>query len=89
MADYNLVKVNLANPISAPVQYAFQLKKADEPESAWVTLSASESVEVDGMLTVPLAINGLDANTLYYIRGGNTCESPIEYNYTQQFMTPE
>ncbi len=49
--------------------------------SSWTTLATGVNVDVDGdVLDSPLpSVSGLTADELYYVRGFNECQSPVEY----------
>lgn len=81
MATITVTKVDFGN--TATPGQTFRIEYKLFSASTWTLGSASKTVDADGNLSVPLAITGLTAGQLYYVRASNNCESPPEY-YTQQ-----
>ena len=79
MAAFTISKVDFANPTGVMQTFSFDYKLWSDPDSGWINISSSSSVNTDGTLVTPLTVTGLDPNTLYYIRAANTCNSPLEY----------
>lgn len=86
MAGFTIDKINYANNTGVSQNFRFEYKLATDPDSAYALISASSVVNTDGTLAAPLPVTGLASETVYYVRGANICESPLEY-FTQALTT--
>lgn len=80
--QFTLSQVEYANTPSGPQTWTFQYKLFSDPDSAYVTISSSTSVDTSGNLVPPLTVTGLTAGQLYYVRAFNNCSSPVLYYIT-------
>lgn len=80
MATITITKVDFANTANPSQVFTFEYKLFSA--STWTLGSNNKTVDANGTLAIPLAISGLTAGQLYYVRAHNNCDSPPEY-YTQ------
>lgn len=88
MAGFTISKVDFANPTGIMQTFSFDYKLWSDPDTNWINISISSTVNTDGTLVTPLTVTGLDPNTLYYIRAANNCNSPLEY-FLRQVTTSD
>lgn len=76
-----ITKVYFGNTPASVQNFSFWYKLWSAPESGYILISGSEPVNPDGSLQAspPLAVNGLTAGQLYYLKGANNCNSPVDF----------
>lgn len=81
MAGFVINRVYFGNTPAGIQTFSFYYKLWSDPESAYVLISGSEPVNVDGTLQAspPLTVTGLTAGQLYDLKAANNCNSPIDF----------
>ena len=74
-------KVDFGNAPASTQNFSFYYKLWSDPNSAYIIITASVPVLVDGtvMASPPLEVTGLVAGQLYYLKGANNCDSPVDF----------
>jgi hypothetical protein len=83
--SFTINKIDYTNTPSGSQVWSFYYKLFSAPDSAYVLISSSASVAIDGNLAVPLTVTGLTPGTLYYIKAVG-CGSPPDV-FIQQVST--
>ena len=78
---FRINKINFGNPPAATAHFSFYYKLWSAPESAYILISASTPVAVDGTVQAspPLQVTGLTPGQLYYLKAANNCNSPVDF----------
>lgn len=72
-------KINWGNPPDSIQSVTLEYKLWNA--SSWTLMASGVQVDIDGsILDSPLpSATGLTEDELYYIRGSNECQSPLDY----------
>jgi hypothetical protein len=80
--QFTINSITYTNTPSGPQVFSFYYKLFSDPDSAYILISSSSSVAVNGNLAVPLNVTGLTPGTLYIIKSVG-CGSPPDIFYQQ------
>lgn len=88
MAAFSIPRLFFPQSVTAGQTFLIEIKKWDEPDSAYVVVEAAAVADANGNFSPAPTVYGLDPNTLYYVRTSNNCQSPRNY-YIQEKMSGE
>lgn len=78
---FTIDKVDFGNAPLATAHFSFYYKLWSDPNSAYILITGSVPVLPDGTVvsSPPLHVTGLVAGQLYYLKGANNCDSPVDF----------
>lgn len=80
--QFTITSITYTNTPSGAQTWSFYYKLFSQPDSAYILISSSASVAVNGNLAVPLTVTGLTPGTIYIIKAVG-CGSPSDIQLTQ------